>query len=334
MVIAQPVVTETGQLLLQKGLPLTDNLVRRLSRWPVPNVSVRLPEKVRYADPDFCRKYNETLELIASAFEKTRIFKEVPIAECKEIVNNYIELMIDIVGVVDSLYQVKDHNEYTFRHSLNVAIMAGILGKWLGFAGQQLKDIILAGLLHDIGKIMIPQSILDKPGKLTDEEMDIVKTHPKIGDQLIAGASELSQAVKLGILQHHERSDGSGYPAGLVYGDIHICARIVAIADVYDAMTTERVYRKQMPPFTAVEIIIEEMYDKLDPELCCTFITNMRRTLIGSSVLLSDGNKARVVLLHDLLSTRPIVQLETGYVMDLEKNRGINVVALLEENTA
>ncbi|HWR42629.1 HD-GYP domain-containing protein [Sporomusa sp.] len=335
MVVAQAVVSDTGQVLLEQGVFLTEEYIENLSNWQIINVSIVLPYKGRSSEWRFFSMYKDTLDSVAETFKKVRAFKEVPIAECKELVENYIELIVNIVGVIDDLYNVKSHNEYTFKHSLNVAIISGVLGKWLGFKGQKLKDIILAGLLHDIGKALIPENILDKPGKLTDEEMAIIRTHPAHGYHLLADCFEISEEVKLGILQHHEREDGSGYPLGSSRGDIHIYAKIVAIADIYDAMSTERVYRRKLLPFTVVEIILEQMYDKLNPQICLTFLAHIRRFLLGSSVLLNDGSKAKVVLLNELLRVRPVVQLESGDLIDLEGNRKLEVVEVLDEvNTA
>ncbi|MDF2875258.1 MAG: hypothetical protein K0R22_1941 [Sporomusa sp.] len=334
MVVAQPVISDTGQVLLERGIFLTEELIESLSNWRVINVSIVLPYKSLSSQCGFFSIYKDTLESVEKTFKKVRAFKEVPIAECKELVENYIELIINIVGVIDDLHNVKSHNEYTFKHSLNVAIIAGIIGKWIGFTGQKLKDIILAGLLHDIGKVLIPEDILDKPGKLTPEEMAIIRTHPTHGYHLLDDCLEIAEEVKLGILQHHEREDGTGYPLGSSQGNIHIYAKIVAIADIYDAMSTERVYRKKIPPFTVVENILDQMYDKLDPHICLVFLAHIRGFLLGSSVLLNDGSKAKVVLLNGLLRVRPVVQLESGDLIDLDRERKFEVVTVLDEVNA
>ncbi|XER14733.1 hypothetical protein SATMO3_50160 [Sporomusa aerivorans] len=334
MVVAQPIISDSGQILLDQGLPLTENLVKKLRELPVAGVEVVFPDEKYSQKPSFFSSYRETLDMVETTFERVRLFKEVPIAECREIVDNYIELMINVVDVMDSIFRMKSHNENAFRHSLNVAIIAGILGKWLGFAGQQLKDIILAGLLHDIGKSLIPRRILDKPGSLTNEEMEIVKKHPQQGYRFVLDCQELSRNVKLGIMQHHEREDGTGYPFGLHSGEIHVAAKIVAIADMYEAMTTSSVYHEKMSPFAALGVILEQMYEKLDTKICYTFITNLSRTMIGNTVLLSDGKRAKIVLFHDPLSLRPLVQLEHGAMLDLEQNGELTIAAVLEDTKA
>lgn len=334
MIIAQPVLADTGQVLLEQGVFLTEDFIDNLGNWKISYVSIVLPDNSLSSNYRFFSMYGDTLKSVEETFKKVRAFKEVPMAECEELVENYIELIVNIVGVIDDLHNVKAHNEYTFRHSLNVAIIAGIIGKWMGFTGKNLKDIILAGLLHDIGKVLIPEGILDKPGKLTPEEMAVVRAHPTHGYHLLDDCLEIREEVKLGILQHHEREDGSGYPLGLSREKIHIYAKIVAIADIYDAMSTERVYRKKVPPFTVVEVILDQMYDKLNPQICLIFLAHIRGFLIGSSVLLNDGSKAKVVLLNGLLKLRPVVQLESGDLIDLDREKNLEVVTMLDEVNA
>ncbi|KYZ75644.1 hypothetical protein AXX12_10540 [Anaerosporomusa subterranea] len=334
MVVSQPVLSGDGQVLLEQGTMLTGDMIRYLRSWRVPLVDVVVPKKNWLEKPVLSEVYTETLEIISQTFEKVRLFHEVPVDECKELVGKYIEIMIDIPGVVNSLHRVKGHSEYTYRHSLNVSIIAGLLGKWLGYKGQELQDIMLAGLLHDVGKAFISKSILDKPAKLTDEEIDIMRRHSLQGYQLIDRSDGVSIAVKLAILQHHERDDGSGYPLGLHCTNISEYGKIIAIADLYDAMTSDRAYRRKLPPFTAVETILGEMYGKLDPQLCLTFTSRLSQHLVGALVELNDGNIARVVMLNDVLASRPVVQMRNGMSIDLERRRDLSIVALLEDEVA
>jgi HD-GYP domain-containing protein (c-di-GMP phosphodiesterase class II) len=334
MVVSQPVLSNAGQVLLEQGTMLTGDMIRYLRSWRVPLVDVVVPKKNWLEKPVLSEVYTETLEIISQTFEKVRLFHEVPVEECKELVGNYIEIMIDTPGVVDSLHRVKGHSEYTYRHSLNVSIVAGLLGKWLGYKGQELRDLMLAGLLHDVGKAFIAKSVLDKPDKLTDAEMDIMRMHSLQGYRLLACSEDVSPAVKLAILQHHERDDGSGYPLGLQSANIGEFAKIIAIADLYDAMTSERTYRRKLPPFTAVEAILSEMYGKLDPQLCLTFASHLSQHLVGALVELSDGNTARVIMLNDAFVSRPVVQLRDGMSIDLERRRDISIIALLEDEAA
>lgn len=330
MIIAQPVIGGKGQILLEQGIILTDDTIKKLINWGIIGVSVENANKTNSVSPGFFSTYKETMNLISSTFEKVSRFKEVPIAECRELAENYIELMIDIEGVLDNLYRIKTHHEYTFTHSLHVAVLTGLLGKWTGFTGTRLKDLILAGLLHDIGKALVPRKILDKPGPLTTKEMDIIKLHSEQGYLLLSNCDGISKEVKLGVLQHHEREDGSGYPFGLKGTDLNICAKFVAIADIYDAMTTERVYRKKIPPFTAINIMLNQMGDKLDPITCLTLSAKLWKFLIGMRVLLNNGLQGKVVQMTNIATARPVVQLDNGVLLDLDNNGEITIIAILE----
>lgn len=334
MVLARSVLTEKGKVLLQQGSFLTKEHICNLFKWRILTVSIFLPYSSRSSQRRLFSVYNDALQQVAVTFESVRKFKEVPIAKCKELVGNYIELLANVVGVIDMLHTVKSHSEYTFEHSLNVAILSGVLGKWMGLKGEQLKEVILAGLLHDLGKMLIPKAILEKPGKLSDDEMAIVRTHPGHSYHLLADCTEISAAVKSGIFQHHEREDGSGYPLGSIGKEIHVYAKIVAVADMYDAMSTERVYRRRVPLLIVAETILEQIQDKLNPQICLTFLESMHNSLLGSSVLLSNGSKAKVVLLNDLLWVRPVVRMEDGEIINLARNKKLEVVAVLEEETA
>jgi len=187
----------------------------------------------------------------------------------------------------------------------------------------------MAALLHDIGKISITLDILNKPGKLTEEEMAVMKTHPTNGYQFLLQYSQLADDVKQGVLHHHERNDGSGYPEGLVENQISYYGKIIAIADIYDAMTTDRVYRKKLTPFQVAETLVEEMYQKLDPELCLIFLDNIGNSLLNSIVSLSNGQRGEVVYLHNTPIIRPIIRLMDGTLLDLDKNRGIRILEVI-----
>lgn len=288
MQIAQSILTPSGQVFMEQGTFLTIKYIKNLAQCGISSVNVVLPSKIDYSKLHFSLPHRKTVELVATTFETVHFFQEVPIAECKELVGIYLELMIDITEVANYLSQLRAYNEYTFRHSLNVAIISGLIGKWLGYNGKTLKNLILTGLLHDIGKILVPLAIINMPGKITAKEMEVVKEHSYHGYELVKELENISDEVKIGILQHHERLDGSGYPLGLFGDKISPFARIIAIADMYDAMTNERVYRTQMSPFFAMETIAGDMHHKLDPDICIIFLTKIR-SYLTSTVLLNNG---------------------------------------------
>ena len=233
--------------------------------------------------------------------------------------------MMDNPSLIGYLHEVRMHNEYTLRHSVNVSLIAGIIGKWLKWENPGLQKLVVAGLLHDIGKLVVPLEILDKPGKLSSVEFSVIEQHPQNGYLLMKDDEQICEDVKLAILHHHERLDGSGYPRGLAKDNIHECAKIVAIADVYDAMTSGRTYHTRMVPLSALEEIMGQMHDKFDVGPCLTFLDQMRHRFIGSSVLLSDGQTAKILILPADGWSKPIVRTEDGTLLDLGKE-DINVM--------
>ncbi len=335
MIVARDVISEEKVILIGKGVRLSESQITALQNWNVP--SLYIDEDIddnsinmKLTKASFVKEYVKTVEIIVSAFEHIKYFKEVPILQMHELADQRIKLLVNTIGVLEHLQELRLHNGNTFQHSLNVAILSGILGKWLSYKEVELKNLILAGLLHDIGKLFVPLSILDKPDKLSSGEFEVVKKHPQEGYRLVVDLDQIPQNVKLGILQHHERLDRSGYPFGLAGNEIHDYAKVIAIADMYDAMTSDRPYRRRMTPLVVIEAISEQMYSKLDTTLCLTFFDKVKNYFQGSNVLLSNGQRAKIIILNDRFWTKPVVCTLNGAVIDLQKKE-ISILDLIEE---
>lgn len=343
MQLGKDVLNDSGQVMVIAGTLLTTSIIEGLKCWDVPSVMIRtevmstavdIPEiidtPISESQQKFYNGYDSTTDTVKKSFGKMRYFKEVPLQQMQEIAENEIFPMIESIGVLNHLQMVRHQNDYTFQHSINVAVTCGVLGKWLGYKGSELSDLVLAGLLHDVGKTQIPLAILDKPGSLTPEEMKVMQTHTVLGYKLIKDNKELSPSITYAVLQHHERMDGKGYPFQVEMDKFHQYARIVAVADTYDAMTSDRVYHKKMTPFAVVETMASEMYDKLDPTICAVFLNNVRSYFIGNVVKLNDGRRAEVVYLGPFMGARPTVIASDGQVIDLEKNKNIGIIELMQ----
>lgn len=333
MELASPAVDETGRVVLSEGYVLTDHVIERLKDFNVADLHIvektgKVEEDLTFTAPVFNTVYVDTIQVIKNCFSSMRFFQEVPLNQMKELVDKSIDPMVSAVGIINHLLAIRRQDDYTFHHSVNVSILSGILGKWLGMSGQELKDLILTGLLHDIGKTQIPLEILNKPDRLTTEEMNIMKQHTLQGYKMLTAGQSIKDDILSGVLQHHEKVDGTGYPSGTEDDKIHHFAKVIAVADVYDALTSDRTYRKRMNPFDAVEIINTEMFGKLDSKICAAFIANVRDHFIGAVVKLSDGTEAEVVYPGEYVTSRPIVRTEKGEVINLEKNRQISIVEL------
>lgn len=247
-----------------------------------------------WPDRQHLEPHQKTVEMVIAAFAKAAINKETSSSEFRELAEICLELILDTPAVINHLSRLRTYNEYTFLHSLNVAVISGLIGRELGLSGMAFKNLVLSGLLHDIGKQLIPQAIINKPGALTVREMAIIKEHARHGYELLKELAHIPYETKIGVLQHHERLDGSGYPFGLTKYKISLFARIIAVADSYDAMTSERVYRAKMSPFTAMEAIADNMPHKLDPNICMLFLAKLKEYFTGSPII--KGPAAVIVL--------------------------------------
>jgi HD-GYP domain-containing protein (c-di-GMP phosphodiesterase class II) len=212
---------------------------------------------------------------------------------------------------------------------VNVAVLSGIIGKWMDIRGQDLRDLIFAGLMHDIGKSQTPVAILNKPGKLLPDEMEIMKRHTTKGYYLLKEVPQVPLVVMWAVLQHHERMDGSGYPLRMRGENIHSFARIIAVADIYDAMTSDRVYRRRSTPYHVIENIFRQMFGELDCNVCSNFLFHIKDYMTGSVVLLSDGRQAEIVSPGSFPAGLPLVRTVDGQFLNLEQKRDIKIYGLI-----
>ena len=192
------------------------------------------------------------------------------------------------------LTKIREKDDYLLEHSLNVAILLANFGRHLGLDNAQVEELAFAGFLHDLGKIQIPDEILHKPGKLTDAEMSVMKGHVKLGVDVLL-ETDIDRILVRTISEHHERLDGHGYPLGKSGDDISRAGRMLAIADVYDALTADRVYKAGMPSQKAFSILMADSPHKLDKNLVQQFIKCMGVYPVGSLVLLSNERLAMVM---------------------------------------
>ncbi len=231
-------------------------------------------------------------------------------------------------GVFDMLHNMRDFDDLTYAHSMNVAMICNVFARWLGFDEENVKLATACGMMHDIGKLKIPDSIIKKPGKLTDAEYAAIKSHPIEGYNILKGQN-ISEHIKLSALEHHEKCDGSGYPMKLTRDKIDGFAKIVAIADVYDAMTANRVYREGLCPFRVIEIFEEEGLQKYEIPYIMKFLENVVNTYIDNRVLLSDGRMGTVRWINKQRLSKPMLEMSDGSFLELDKTPGLSINKIL-----
>lgn len=215
-----------------------------------------------------------------------------------------------------NLLDIQEYDDYTYTHSLNVGVIAMVLGKRMNLSDAVLFNVGLAGFLHDIGKLRIPSEIINKPGKLTEEEYRIIKSHPRFGYEMVRHSPHVNEAVERLILFHHERADGSGYPLGLTQEKIGNLSFIIAIADFYDAMTSARSYKRALTPKEAMQVIMKQAVTHFPDKVVQQFMADMKDILregsfyeLGMIVLLNTSEVGRVVDKDCTATTRPVLEI-------------------------
>lgn len=223
--------------------------------------------------------------------------------------------------IVALLLMLNNQDDYTYHHCVHVGMIAYFLGKWMGYSEEKALHVGKAGYLHDIGKSKIPGDILHKPAKLTEQEFEMIKKHTVWGYQIIK-ESMMDDEFALAALQHHERLSGRGYPLQKTGPHIHPYAKIVAVADVYSAMITTRVYQKKRDLLIVLKEIARMSFEDLDPEISHVFIRNMIPNFIGKKVTFSNGQSGKIIMNNPTDYFTPLVQMEHGFV-DLSVERSL-----------
>lgn len=341
MVLAKTIFDENDKVLLYAGVEIKSEYISRLIDSGISEV---------YVDDDVSREVQpkevlceetrrEAKNLAKTLMESHAFIHSADIMHVKETVNKIIEQLFLNDDIIINLYEIKTVDDYTFSHCVNVCIYSLIIGISLGYSKQRLKDLGVGAILHDIGKLTISEYILKKPEQLNDTEYEEIKKHARVGFEILSKNKSVSILSSYIALSHHERFDGTGYPAKLSGNDIHECARIVAIADVYDALTSDRVYRKKLRPHEVVEYITTIGARHFDPILVKNFVRYIALYPLGSGVILNTRERAIVVRINRQLPTRPVVKvmidscgnkLNDFYLIDISNINGISIIGACE----
>lgn len=231
------------------------------------------------------------------------------IRQTKEMVSNIVDELIENRNLIVNMIDLKCYNDYTYYHSVNVAVLSIVLGVALDLKRSQLYELGVGSLLHDIGKVFIDKDMIVKQGKLTENEYAIMKQHTKLGYDYLRDKFIIPQKSYVCSLQHHEKYDGTGYPYGLNGEKISLYGRIISITDVYDALTSDRPYRRAVLPSEAIEYIMGGSGSYFDPRLISVFTRKVAAYPTGTCVVLSNGWTGIVVENFEDCCTRPKVRL-------------------------
>lgn len=280
---------------------------------------------------------NEVLErnvqTIKHIQDQVKNATRIDIREVDQSVQQTIHKIVSNKELLNSLIDLRVYDEYTYSHSSNVMSLALVVGTAMGYSPETLRMLGIGALLHDVGKSLVPESILHKPGKLTEEEFNIMATHPANGIMLLSGYSWANAEIKNIVFQHHEKWDGSGYPMKLSGTAISEFARIVSVVDVYDALISTRPYKKGLPPNVVYQAIINGANNHFDPRVVQAFVKFIVPYPVNSLVELNTGQIARIVRVSRQNLMRPIIELE-GSMIDLSRDERFSIVTMYQPATA
>lgn len=351
MVIGRNAYSSTNYLIAGEGIVLTDHIITRLKFYSIDEIIIVAPESMHKENnqktangPNVSYvervKAGPQYKVFAQNFYSSFVsYKE----QLSDIVQNKAPLNTEHLledmskifatcqnpnSLLDMMMTIRNLDDATYVHCMNVAMICNLFAHWLKLDKQETDNLTLAGLLHDIGKLMIPTEIIKKPGKLTNDEYHIIQEHPALGYELLQ-KKNVNPRIALAALQHHERCDGSGYPGRLTFSEIDPYAKIVAIADVYDALTANRVYRGPICPLEVIGILQFEGLTIYDPGYLMTFLDQIMYSYLNYTVKLSNGETGRIIMMQRNQLDKPVIALSGNRFIDLREESELHIVGIV-----
>ncbi|WP_270474883.1 HD-GYP domain-containing protein [Clostridium cochlearium] len=310
-ILGKSILTSDGQMLLKTGVRLTSNYLSKLKEMGVLYIYIKDDrlEDINVEDEEFIQLKQRTIKSVSDISKNIHGYTGKKFKEVISSIENLVNYIIDIGDVNKSLYDIKTYDNYTYLHSLDTCVMTSFLGIALGFKDEELKDLGIGASLHDIGKTEVPLKILNKKGKLNDEEFEEIKKHTLYGAKLLSGNKKLSKNIIDIVEQHHERIDGKGYPYKLCGCEISKYAKVVSLCDVYDAVSSDRCYRRKFSPNDAYELILGNSETMFDIDVVEKFKEIFSIYPLGACVKLSNGVEGYVIRQNRGFPDRPLIRV-------------------------
>ncbi|MCI9136300.1 MAG: response regulator [Lachnospiraceae bacterium] len=323
MMLGRGIYDFSDRNLLSDGKVLTEELIERLMERGYPGVYIE----------DELSKDIQIQEAISAELRNhaVRSLQDLNIDEAVEVAKKIVEQILESKTVSLDLVDLRSFDDYTYRHSVNVAVLSTVIAMGLGYSHEDLIEICVSAIFHDLGKLLIDKEILNKPGKLSAMENEVMRHHPQMSYDMLAEKWNISAKVRMGALCHHENEDGSGYPNGLFGENIHPFAKIIHVTDVYDALSSKRPYKDACSFSEALEYLMGGCGTLFDKEVVDAFLRYVPVYPKGSMVELSDGREAIVLENSSLNLLRPKLLLMDGDVLDLMEGKGNRSITILRQ---
>lgn len=341
MIVARTVMGTEGRHFINQNTELTVNLIQKLQELGIASIFVK-DNLIDIEAEDIVS--NKVLATVSSTLKQSlnafRNGKELDMVSLRKSVNLLIDEVILNRNTLIQKEEIRSHDDYLLFHPISVSVYAIMTGLSLGYPEGNIVDLGLGTLLHDIGMMTIDRLIINNPGTLNQQEMDVIKQHPEIGFNILRSYRELSTTSAHIAYQHHERVDGSGYPRGLRDKEIVEYAKIAAVADTFDAVISDHPYRKAYCITDGLTVLKGLQNSFFDAEIVDAFISNIALYPIGSLVRLVDGRIAVVIAANRFNMTRPVIEimtdehgnpLKTNLTVDLQKNSKVNISGRLNK---
>ncbi|MGX9132817.1 HD-GYP domain-containing protein [Rummeliibacillus sp. JY-2-4R] len=350
-IIAEDIIANTNYPIINKNTKVTREHLPVLKAFQIPQVPVfifsieHVTEKQQENNtitidtedknnevyiPPFERKYHDVVEKFKLEFLKWESGSRVDITKIRATIIPLINDILKNREIIFTLNELSNSKDYIYHHSVALSLICAVIAQKMGYSKGDILQIAIAGAVADCGMAKINKKVRDKGGLLTEFEFKEIKEHPYYSLQMINGISIIKKDMKIAVYQHHERLDGSGYPRGDKGNTISIYSHIIAVADVFHAMTCERVYRAKESPFKVLEMIRESEFGKFNIKVVQALITCVMDLSLGTKVKLSNGYKGFIVFTNKNSVTRPVVKLEeSNKIIDLTKNRDIYIERLV-----
>jgi len=319
-ILGKSIYSADAALLLSTGVKLSPSMVSSLKKNNIYYIYIEdglsdgimpesiIPDEVKIQTVSKVEKImRKTFTQVSSP--KGKMIDAQAVKEFRNIINDLFDMLSAMPERLYNMVELMGTDMYTYSHSVNVAVLSIVVGLALKMDREKIHHMSIGALMHDIGKMSIPETLLNKPQGLSNSEFEQMKDHVQIGYELIKDDISLSGITKQIVYSHHERLDGTGYPRQLAGANISIYTRVITICDMFDAMTSDRIYQKRVPVYKALDIMMAEAMERIDPDLLKVFIENVAIYKPGETVMLEDGRKGIVVDVRKGFATRPIIRI-------------------------